>query len=558
MIVLTAKQDMDVLQAYRKAGLELVKKFNATAEGSATRAYYGSYIRSLHNDLEKIIVKVGMDAAVIPASVQKLMLTDAFKNAGMDMNLVKNFDKTFGKISSDSMARIISGGIYKDTKTLSDRIWGAAISSGNDIQNVVLAGMAQKSSAVSIAKALQAYVDPNTRKVWDKDKIKETLGEGYAAWNKNIEYNSLRLARTTLTHSFQISHEASCKNNPFVEGILWHSVLQHNRTCEVCRQRHMTTYKIGKVPLDHPNGLCYQTAVITKSLDEIGDEIKTWLDNGGGNNKKLDKWAKDNNIPTNNIKNVLSKVSQVNAVIKPTQPKAPQYKNITRADIESDVNAFYSKLSIQETHDVEQYVATVNSFNINRFLYEGNYADYKIDIDKAKAAGASASSIKKMMPVQMREADALSDVISKGSIPDDVIVFRNVGGDVIDSIIKQVGIDKTEAMEDVYGLMRGGNEQKITQLASDLNARLSGVQFIHESFMSTSFDATANVFTRKPVALELYAKKGTKALMTDNWDESEIVFDKFSKIEFIGFDVKNVKGRFSNEIKLTIKANIIE
>ncbi len=138
-------------------------------------------------------------------------------------------------------------------------------------------GLAQKTSAVKLAKTLEAYVDPLIRKTWDNDKIRSVLGDGYATWNKNLEYNSLRLARTTLTHSFQLSHVETCKKNPYIDAIKWHSVFAHGRTCEICKERDGKIFKLDEVPLDHPNGMCYQTAVISKSLNEIADDLRSWV-----------------------------------------------------------------------------------------------------------------------------------------------------------------------------------------------------------------------------------------------------------------------------------------
>lgn len=288
---ITIETDRAILQAYKNAGDSLVKKFNASKEGSATRAYYASYIRSLNNEITSVTLKAGLESAEIPVSMKKLMTEQVFIEAGIDPDIVKNFDKTFGRIPYQSLARIIDGNIYKDKATMSERIWGYSLQAGKDIQGVVLQGLAQGTSAVKLSKALEAYVDPAVRKTWDKAKITEIFGKGYAGWNKQLEYNSLRLARTTITHSFQLSHLESNKKNPFVDGIRWHSVLQHGRTCEVCRERNNKIFKFDELPLDHPNGLCYQTSEITKSMDEIGDELKSWLK--GGSNAKLDQWEQN-------------------------------------------------------------------------------------------------------------------------------------------------------------------------------------------------------------------------------------------------------------------------
>ena len=81
----------------------------------------------------------------------------------------------------------------------------------------------------------------------------------------------------------------SCKKNPYVEHVRWLSS-NSSRACELCNSRNNQLYKINDVPLDHPNGLCTTIPEITKSFDEIGVELKAWVD--GETNTKLDKWFK--------------------------------------------------------------------------------------------------------------------------------------------------------------------------------------------------------------------------------------------------------------------------
>ena len=45
---------------------------------------------------------------------------------------------------------------------------------------------------------------------------------------------------------------------------------------------------VNNLPLDHPNGLCTTIPVINMSFDEIGEELRNWID--GKENEKLDKW----------------------------------------------------------------------------------------------------------------------------------------------------------------------------------------------------------------------------------------------------------------------------
>jgi hypothetical protein len=286
-IQITAETNAQILEAYKLAGVELVKKFRRTRDGSATRAYYASYIRSLSNAMNTIIKSAGLSSAEVPASVQKLMTEKIFKDAGIDSKLVPNFNETYGNIPKKSVARVLNGEIYKDGTTLSTRIWGSSLQAGADIQGIVNSGLTNKLSATEMAKTLEAYVDPAIRKTWDRAKIKEVLGDGYARWNKNLEYNSLRLARTTITHAAQTSLIESCRKNPFIKSVKWHSVLKHGRTCDICRARDGKIFLLDEVPLDHPNGLCYQTSVIDGSLDEIAGDLKKQVNSSDGDLNNL-------------------------------------------------------------------------------------------------------------------------------------------------------------------------------------------------------------------------------------------------------------------------------
>jgi len=98
----------------------------------------------------------------------------------------------------------------------------------------------------------------------------------------------MRLARTSINHSYQTASIQSSTLNPFVEGIEWQSALIHGRTCGLCQERHGTIYPIDEVPLDHPSGLCSMLPTVGKGLDQVAEELKSWLD--GEDNPILDNW----------------------------------------------------------------------------------------------------------------------------------------------------------------------------------------------------------------------------------------------------------------------------
>lgn len=527
--------DLDILRAYKQAGDELVDKFRRSKEGSAIRAYYASYIRGLHDDILRITDQYGIKAATIPASMMQLMTEDIFKNAGITD---ANFGKAFGKIPYDVMRQFYSGDLYKDGVGLSDRIWGYAKSSGANLQKIIAAGQAQQLSATELSKVLQDYVNPEARKLWDNDKIKNILGDGYATWNNNLEYNALRLARTTITHSAELSLIASCKNNPYVEGIKWHlssshSSRMHGRTdiCDTWAEQNgygmgAGVYPMDKVPFDHPNGLCWQEAFIPKSLDEIGDDLVDWLNNGKG--QTLNQWRKDH--PT--LFDVIAKAFDAN-----------DYKIITQAEIEDKVNQFYSKLSGDDRDAIGHYVRTGNSFSLNEYLYTGNY-------DNEVAAGLATKSR------YLEQIDNFSAVINKDKLTDSMQLVRNVDTNTMQYIFKQGGIKMSDKIQEgLVNIEYGTTEEEAKALADELTKSLAGVKYNNQSFISTSFNAGANVFKGRPVQIEFYADKGTKALMTDNWAESEVVFDKDTRIEILGFTTKQMKeyGRIKNILIMQAK-----
>jgi len=98
----------------------------------------------------------------------------------------------------------------------------------------------------------------------------------------------MRLARTSINHAYQTASIQSSNINPFVDGIEWRSALIHGRTCELCIERHGQVFPKDDVPLDHPNGLCTMLPVIEKSLDQVAEELRDWVD--GGDNPILDGW----------------------------------------------------------------------------------------------------------------------------------------------------------------------------------------------------------------------------------------------------------------------------
>ena len=288
---LNTAQQRAVIEAYNSAGKELVRRYRNAKDGTATKAMLASYAKKIAEETEELIKQYAIKGAEVAPSVQKLIMNQAFQMAGLDTSVANDkFNNIIGTLGKESVKNVIGGKIYKDGAGLSDRIWQASAQSSNKIQEVITASLAQDMGASEMSKILQAYVNPTARKTWSREKIREKLGPGYAAWNGNLEYNALRLARTTLAHTATMSMRQSQKLNPYASKIQWHSVHAGDRTCQICIDMDGNIYDTDKCPFNHPNGMCYQTTVLEKPLDEIAKELADWAK--GGENEMLDNWWK--------------------------------------------------------------------------------------------------------------------------------------------------------------------------------------------------------------------------------------------------------------------------
>lgn len=105
---------------------------------------------------------------------------------------------------------------------------------------------------------------------------------------KTIDYSAQRLARTSISHAYTLSMLRSCKKNPFIKKVRWHSVFAPGRTCPLCKERDGREYSLKDCPMDHPNGMCYQEPILNDSLEDIGTRLNKWVN--GSNDSELDDW----------------------------------------------------------------------------------------------------------------------------------------------------------------------------------------------------------------------------------------------------------------------------
>ncbi len=287
---LTLEQQKRILDLYDSAIEGLAFKAKKAGEKSLQRRWALDYKKEVEKAKKALNREINRQAkgaigtaAKIGTQGEQQALDEIFKKAGLKTRVT--FKRMFSQVQENVINDIISGNLYKDNMTLSSRIWEYGEVFGKDIQYVVNQAILEKKSAIELAKDLEVFVKDKAKRGSDWGKCYPNLR------NKEVDYNAMRLARTSINHSYQTATVQSSNVNPFVDGIEWRSALVHGRTCELCEQRHGQIFPKNDVPLDHPNGLCTMVPAVSKSLDKIADELNRWID--GEVSPKLDEWYKE-------------------------------------------------------------------------------------------------------------------------------------------------------------------------------------------------------------------------------------------------------------------------
>lgn len=284
---------------YEDALEDVIKKAE-TARGGFTKAWINDYkvylkkkIYDLNNDILNLTTEAVETSSQIAAGVNGAFVE--YFNDNYDLDIPKELLNYAYSTNDDVILGIINGGLYKDDRSLSTRIWSYGDQNMEDIQYIINKGMIEQKSYLDIIKDLEKYVDPKARKDWKFNKVYPNLK------NKTVDYNAQRLLRTSVNHSFYFTNISNYQKNPYVDAVHWELSAQHRIRQEKpfgpdeCNDYAEHNEGLGRgnfdknnVPLPHPSCLCYQTPVISKSLEDIATELNQWVN--GKYNNKLDKY----------------------------------------------------------------------------------------------------------------------------------------------------------------------------------------------------------------------------------------------------------------------------
>lgn len=135
---------------------------------------------------------------------------------------------------------------------------------------------------------------------------------------------------------------------------------------------------------------------------------------------------------------------------------------------------------------------------------------------------------------------ALTDATERNRLPGDYIGFRKVKSDYLTEVL---GIDVSNApvikvdgkeVRTIDGF--NYNDKGNATLAAEKIKGLVGKNFPDKAFTSISMVEDLNYFEGYPVKFTLQMPKGTKGLVTHQWQESEFIAAKGATLEIIGVD----------------------
>lgn len=282
---LTKEQEQEITNTYKQVADRVKKKLKSIPDnGTATSALKKQQLQQLKklldNEYKSMRDKIGKQIEQKAKETTQGPI-NAAKEFAKKLGFVK-LEGAYASVPNDVISSIVTGQVYDGDWSLSSALWKDVQHKQKDINKVIADGVSMNKSAFDIAKDLEEYVDPKAKKPWDWNKV-------YPGVSSKIDYSAQRLARTMPAHAYQQSLEATVKNNPFIDGYIWHSGTG-KRTCEICRERDGKFFAKGKLPMDHPNGRC---TFITKgqSMIDISDRLADWVN--GKSDKGIDRYMED-------------------------------------------------------------------------------------------------------------------------------------------------------------------------------------------------------------------------------------------------------------------------
>lgn len=274
----------NIARLYETAAEDMAGKAAASRSGSLTERFAWELTQSLRERTRELwadvgsLTKSGMRrAAERAAGVQLSFLEDAAGLAGLDLG--SSLRRTFAHTRDDAVTGVLRGGVYGgNAPMLSKRIWNNAALQNGQIEQLIAQAVAKGESPVKLAKALQAYVNPQEAEPSNWNDIYDI------PFAHKVDYNAKRLAVTSIRHAAWSATIAAARENPYAKYIHWELTPAHviHDICDAHAVHEEGlgegNFSIDAAPLPHPFCTCLYFADTDQSLDEIARELRGWAD----------------------------------------------------------------------------------------------------------------------------------------------------------------------------------------------------------------------------------------------------------------------------------------
>jgi len=377
----------------------------------------------------------------------------------------------------------------------------------------------------------------------------------------NVSYsNAQRLIRTEINYISNKGSLQAYKDSGIVEKYRYLATLD-NRTSDICRELDGKIFdlkeaKVGvNLPPLHP--YCRSTTTphfddddisqlvedrIARDKDGQGKSIRLgenlnffdWVDKYGSESFRKKVTAQRAKFKGMDMASSITEALVTDEILKAFDPD--EYETLTEEEVIESMIAFYGGEDINHydmPDEYQNYVASGNSFRMNRFLYSGRYTDIK----SGRVSPDNEDEIK------INQIEAFKAYIDKApNLHKNTKLVRFVDGKALEGMVNLVvrNPDVTNKItEAIKGAMRGQVDEAVAQ--KEFTSHVAGVVFEANSFISTSYDINRNAFDVRDYQLEIYADKGANALMTYNHDEAEVVLNVGSQLEFMDIEFRGDK-----------------
>ncbi|MGN1005345.1 MAG: hypothetical protein ACI4O8_02405 [Aristaeellaceae bacterium] len=286
MLQQISSTDRLIRNLYKRAAQSIAGELRSAKEGSLTERWLKAYLQAVEQEIERMnaeieaaIVNGARACAQARADAEREYLIRSADMAQVD----SSFAQVLANVPTDSLRAMYEGKLYTDGRMLSDRIWSATGKLEGNIAEIIQQGIAQKQSPLELARQLEAYVNPNAACPVSWHKLYPDI-----PFDRKIDYNALRLARTSIIHVAWAADKAAAKKNPLCRGLKWHLSDSHYERQvavageDVCDEyaRHdeglgAGVYPVDRIPFPHPQCLCYRTEVLP-TLEESAELLGKW------------------------------------------------------------------------------------------------------------------------------------------------------------------------------------------------------------------------------------------------------------------------------------------